>query len=630
MTSTVSIRASKAAGGRASTRALTLAALGVVFGDIGTSPLYALRTAMSAAGGEADRVAALGSLSLIVWVLVIVVSIEYVMVAMRVHNHGEGGIMALMSLLGGGKSRKGVIVAAGLFGAALIYGDGAITPAISVLSALEGLEVVVPAFQPYIVPLTVAILMALFLIQPRGTAQIGRLFGPVTLIWFLSIGALGLAGILREPAVLEAVDPRYGLAYLSSGGWRALAVLGAVFLCVTGAEALYADMGHFGRTPIVIGWWSIVLPCLLLNYAGQAALVLGGTPATENLFYALCPQPLLVPLVILATAATIIASQAIITGAFSMTRQAIQLGWLPRMHIKQTSAEEFGQIYVGAVNWMLMIVTVSLTLAFQKSENLAAAYGIAVSLTMLMTSMLLFIAMREYLRWSLPLSLIVSGCFVTLDTAFVTANMTKIGEGGWVPLLVATAIYAIMWIWHTGRSALMRALLDRPVPVDEFMADVAAKGIPRVPGTAVFLTRTKTGVPEVMAWHVKHSRALHERLLVLNIATDPVPYVSGADRLVFEEQAPGLWRASARYGFMERPDIMPLLAHAKQEGCEIGLDDITFYIGHDSVVPREDGKGLPWWVLRLYSVMERNAAHVTDYFKLPANSVVEIGRQVAV
>jgi KUP system potassium uptake protein len=612
------------------TNALALAALGVVFGDIGTSPLYALKAAMSATGGTPGRLEALGSLSLIVWVLIFVVSIKYVMVAMRVDNHGEGGIMALMSLLGGRKAKRHVIIAVGLFGAALIYGDGAITPAISVLSALEGLEIITPAFQPYILPLTIAVLVGLFVIQPGGTARIGRLFGPVTAVWFLCLGILGLRGILHEPSVLYAIDPRYAFAYLYSGGAGAFLVLGAVFLCVTGAEALYADMGHFGRKPIVLGWWGIVLPCLLLNYAGQTALVLSGTPPTENLFYALCPPVFMVPYVILATAATIIASQAIITGAFSMTRQAIQLGWLPRLHITQTSAEGFGQIYVGAVNWLLMIVTISLTIGFQKSENLAAAYGIAVSLTMLMTSVLLFIALREHLRWSLTASLAVSGCFVALDSTFVIANMAKIGEGGYVPILLALGVYAVMWLWHKGREALGEALSAKPIPIGEFLAGLAAKGVPRVSGAAVFLTRSKNGVPEVMAWHVRHNRALHEQLFVLNVLTEPVPWVSAQDRLVFEEQAPLFWRATARYGFMERPDIPRLLTQAKEAGCQIGLDDVTYYVGHDSVVPREDGKGLPRWAVRLFAIMERNSTHVTDYFKLPANSVVEIGRQVGI
>ncbi len=442
------------------TSALTIAALGVVFGDIGTSPLYALKAAMNATGSNPGRLEALGSLSLIVWVLIFIVSVKYVLVATRVDNHGEGGIMALMSLLGGRKAKRHVIIAVGLFGAALIYGDGAITPAISVLSALEGLEIITPAFQPYILPLTIAILVGLFVIQPGGTARIGRLFGPVMAVWFAALGILGIMGILHEPSVLYAIDPRHGLAYLHAGGARAFLVLGAVFLCVTGAEALYADMGHFGRKPIVLGWSFIVLPCLLLNYAGQTALVLNGTPPTENLFYELCPPVLMVPYVILATVATIIASQAIITGAFSMTRQAIQLGWLPRLHITQTSAVGYGQIYVGAVNWLLMIVTIGLTIGFQKSENLAAAYGIAVSLTMLMTSMLLFIALREHLRWSLTASLAVSGCFVALDSAFVLANIAKIGEGGYVPILLALAVYAVMWLWHKGREALIHTLSE--------------------------------------------------------------------------------------------------------------------------------------------------------------------------
>ncbi|MGA7328291.1 MAG: potassium transporter Kup [Rhodomicrobium sp.] len=610
---------------------MAVSALGVVFGDIGTSPLYTLKTVLAVSGGEtASRVTALGSLSLIIWTLIVIATIKYVSVAMRVDNHGEGGIMALMALLGGRKKRRAVIIAFGLFGAALIYGDGAITPAISVLSALEGLSILTSRFDPFIVPATVAILVVLFLVQPRGTEQIGRMFGPIMAVWFITIGLLGIWGISKNPSVLAAVNPLHGARYLASGGFGAFLVLGAVFLCVTGAEALYADMGHFGRRPIQLAWSALVFPCLVLNYAGQSALVLNGVPITGNIFYALCPDGLLFPLVLLATAATIIASQSIITGAFSMTRQAVQLGWLPRLRITQTSALGYGQIYVGTVNWLMMLVTIALTLIFRKSDNLAAAYGIAVSATMLMTTVLLFIAMREYLRWGFWLSLAVSGCFLIVDSAFFAANSMKIAEGGYVPLALASCIYGLMWIWHTGRQAVMRAITSKQISVEKFTAGLAERGVPRVPGTAVFLTRSTRGVPPVMAWHVKHNRALHERVMVLNVSIEPVPWVRNDDRVTFIQEAPNFWRATAYFGFMERPDIPSVLQEAKEKGCNLLLNDVTYYVGHETIISREDGKGLPRVVEAIFAVLDRNAAQVTDFFKLPVDTVVEIGRQIAI
>jgi KUP system potassium uptake protein len=572
----------------------------------------------------------LGALSLVLWTLFIITTVKYVLFAMRVDNDGEGGILALMALLGVKKQRRPTIVAVGLFGAALIYGDGAITPAISVLSALEGLNMATPAVQPYVVPAAVAILVALFAIQSQGTARIGHYFGPVMLLWFVAMALMGISGIARHPAVMAALNPVYGLSYLFSNGVTGFLVLGAVFLCVTGAEALYADMGHFGRGPIKLSWFAVVFPSLILNYAGQAALVLEGAPTDGNIFFRLCPGILLIPLVVLATVATIIASQSIITGAFSMTRQAIQLGWLPRLRIAQTSSEGYGQIYVGVVNWLLMIVTVGLTLGFGKSDNLAAAYGIAVSLTMLMTSALLFIAMREIWGWSIIAAGSVAACFLLIDSAFFLANLTKIAEGGYVPLLLAIAVYGVMWIWHRGWAAVMDRVGETLVPVPQFMQDVKAKGIPRVPGTAVFLTRTERDTPPVMHWHVKHNRALHEHLFVLRVEILPRPWVASRSRMTVEEVAPNFWRAEARFGFMERPHIPELLATGKSLGCTVDLDDVTYYVGHETVIGREDGKGLPAWQEGLFAVMERNAIHVSDFFSLPNDQVVEIGRQIAI
>ena len=609
---------------------LGLSALGIVFGDIGTSPLYTFKTILGTAAAPSQAATVLGALSLVLWTLFIITSVKYVSFAMRVDNDGEGGILALMALLGVKKQRRPTIVAVGLFGAALIYGDGAITPAISVLSALEGLNMATPALQPYVVPAAVAILLALFAIQSQGTATIGRFFGPIMLFWFVAIAVMGILGIVQHPSVLVALNPVYGLSYLFSNGATGFLVLGAVFLCVTGAEALYADMGHFGKGPIRLAWGAVVFPSLILNYAGQAALVLEGAPTDGNIFFRLCPGPLLLPLIVLATVATIIASQSIITGAFSMTRQAIQLGWLPRLRIKQTSSEGYGQIYVGVVNWLLMIVTVGLTIGFGKSDNLAAAYGIAVSLTMLMTSALLFIAMREIWGWSILAAGSVAACFLIIDSAFFLANLTKVADGGYVPLILAISVYGVMWIWHRGAAAVLARIHESLIPVPEFMKDIESKRVPRVPGTAVFLTRTEQATPPVMIWHVKHNRALHEHLFVLRVEILSVPWVTSGSRIAVEEVAKNFWRAEARFGFMERPHIPELLTAGKSLGCTVDLNDVTYYVGHETVISREDGLGLPQWQEGMFAVMERNAIHVSDFFSLPTDQVVEIGRQVSI
>ena len=609
---------------------LSLAALGVVFGDIGTSPLYTLKTVLNLAGDKPDAFTVLGSLSLVIWTLIIVTSVKYVTVAMRINNDGEGGILALMSLLSLKRSNRRIIAAVGLFGAALIYGDGAITPAISVLSALEGLKLVAPTFNPYVLPAAVAVLIGLFAIQPQGTANIGRAFGPIMAFWFVVIGALGVWGIAQHPAVLWALDPRHGIEYLFSGGATSFLVLGGVFLCVTGAEALYADMGHFGATPIRLAWNALVFPCLVLNYAGQGALVLGGAPTADNIFFRLCPPAMLLPMVVLATVATIIASQSIITGAFSMTRQAIQLGWMPRLPIKQTSQAGYGQIYVGPVNWLLMLITLGLTVGFGKSDNLAAAYGIAVSATMLMTSALLFIAMREIWHWSLVAAGAVAGVFLVVDAGFVAANFMKITEGGYVPLVLASLVYGVMWVWHSGSQSVSAHLQERLMPIGELLTQLAEQRIARVPGTAVFITRAQKDAPPVLVWHIKHNRALHERVLILTAVTESVPRIRRGDRLKVEGIASGMWRAVARFGFMERPDIPALLRQANTLGCKLKLDDVTYYVGHETVIRRADGKGLPRVVESMFAFLQRNSMHVSDYFRLPADSVVELGREIAI
>lgn len=615
---------------KAGTPLLGLAALGIVFGDIGTSPLYTFKTVLDLTGSRPDATTILGSVSLILWTLVIVTTVKYVNFAMRIDNDGEGGILALMSLLGVKKQNRPAIVAAGLFGAALIYGDGAITPAISVLSALEGMEQVTPSLTPWVLYGAVFILVALFALQPLGTARIGRAFGPIMLFWFGVMAAMGIYGILHHTAVLVAINPYYGLKYLASGGWAGFLVLGGVFLCVTGAEALYADMGHFGPIPIRLAWNLVVFPSLILNYIGQAAIVLNGAPTDGNIFYRLCPPALLTPLIVLATIATIIASQSIITGAFSMTRQAIQLGWMPRFNIRQTSAEGFGQIYIGAVNWLLMIATVALTIGFGKSDNLAAAYGIAVSMTMLMTSVLLFIAMREIWRWSIFTAGGVAGLFLIVDSAFFASNMTKVFQGGYVPLAMAIAVYAIMSIWHHGTMAMRNSVQNTLIPTDTFLTKLRSGTVARVPGTAVFLTLSAKGVPPVMFWHVQLNRTLQERVLVLQWSILSVPRVADLDRFTITQEAPSFWHIEAKYGFMEMPDIPRLLISCMAADHSIDLSDATYYVGHTSIVAREDGQGQPAWQREPFAAMSRNSARMSDYLKVPTDRLVEIGRQIPI
>ena len=605
-----------------------LAALGVVFGDIGTSPLYTLKTVVDLAGNKPTPEVVHGLLSLIFWTLTIITTLKYVTVLMRIDNDGEGGILALMSLLGVKRESRPMIVAAGLFGAALIYGDGAITPAISVLSALEGLEIVTPVFKPYILPLAVAVLAGLFLIQPLGTARIGRTFGPIMLIWFATIAALGICGIMEHPAVLAAINPVYAVHFLMSSGWTGFLVLGGVFLCVTGAEALYADMGHFGPGPIRLSWLAIVFPSLVLSYAGQGAYLLAHGPSEVNIFYRLCPPMLLLPLVVLATISTIIASQSIITGAFSMTRQAIRLGWLPRFHITQTSEEGYGQIYVGAVNWLLMLVTIALALTFRKSDNLASAYGIAVATTMLMTTVLLFIAMREIWQWNLLTAGLLAGAFLLVDLAFFGANAMKIKDGGYVPILLGAGVYSIMHIWHSGVIAMRERLGETAIPIDTFLSGLPVTGIVRVPGTAIFLTRSETGTPPVVAWYAEHANALQENVVAITILTEQKPWVDDANRATLIEVAPNFWRVTARYGFLERPDVTRLLETVKARGCRIDLDKATYFVGLETIVSREDGRGLPRWMVLIFAALQRNAAHVSDAFNFPRDRLIEIGRTV--
>ena len=604
---------------------LALGALGVVYGDIGTSPLYTLKTALDWAGG-ATPAAALGTLSLIIWTLLITTSIKYVAVVMRADNEGEGGILALTSLIGMKHGIHPGIIAIGVLGAALLYGDGAITPAISVLSAIEGLKLPVPSIAPYVVPLAVIILAGVFGLQPLGSGRIGRLYGPVMTVWFIVIGLLGLSGVLRHPTVLAAFDPRYGLNYLVTHGFSGFLVLGAVFLCATGAEALYADMGHFGPRPIRTAWYGLVLPTLLLNYAGQAALVMEGSAGAEaNPFFVLCPHPLQVPLVLLATVATIIASQAIISGAFSMTRQAIQLGLCPRMHITQTSVEGYGQIYVGFVNWLLMALTLVLTLTFRSSDNLAAAFGIAVSMTMFLTSLLMFRAMRDIWHWSLALCLIVSGLFVTVDLSFVTANMMKFFEGGWVPVVVGAIVFFLMWTWEEGRLAMLGKLERDTVPLADFIGEI--EDIYRVPGTAIYLTSRTDVVPVSLLHNLKHNKVLHERIVLLNVKTIHTPRIAPGQRVHVQHLAGGFHAVEVDYGFMQHPDIPRALESCSAHELNFNMMDTSFFVGGLKIVPR----GRSTWhriKVKIFVFMHRNALAATEFFLIPPDRVIELGGQI--
>jgi len=608
--------------------ALSLAALGVVYGDIGTSPLYTLKVVLGATGKHPAPEAVLGSVSLIVWTLIIITTVKYIILALRVDNEGEGGVLALMALLSRKPGRR-VVLFIGMFGAALVYGDCALTPAISVLSALEGLDVIAPELGRFVLPGTVVILAALFAVQQRGTAALGRYLGPVMAIWFAVLALLGLWGIAQYPAVLWALNPAMGLHFLFSGGGHVMLVLGGVFLCVTGAEALYADLGHFGRAPIRLGW-CMVFPALVLNYAGQAAIVLAGAPVEGSLFFRLCPAPvLLLPLVILATIATAVASQAVVTGAFSMTRQAIQLGCLPRMRIVQTSAGGFGQIYVPAVNWLLMAATLALAISFKTSEGLAAAYGIAVSADMVLTTLLLSMALREI--WGLPLPAVIAiGVgFATVEGAFLSANMLKFADGGWVPVLFAIVLFALMRIWQTG-SAAVQALANEPqIPIGDICAQIERGEIRRVPGTAVFVARVTREIPPIVVWHLRHNHMLHDSVGILNVVTEMIPYVAEKDRLEVRQIGPNVWRNQVHYGFMEQPDLPALLERARAEGYPVA-SSVTYYIGRETVVRRKDGKALPWLVEVVFSFMLRNSSETIDYFHLPRDEVVEIGRQFAI
>jgi KUP system potassium uptake protein len=616
---------------RKTTPAAALAALGIVYGDLGTSPLYTLQAVVGATGGHFSPEAALGSLSLIFWALIITISVKYCLFVMRADNHGEGGILALMSMSGANWSQgRRTLIVMGLFGAALIYGDGIITPAISVLSALEGLNVATDVFKPHIVSIAVAILCALFAIQNRGTAQIAKAFGPVMLLWFAVITALGVAGISRYPTVIAAVDPRYGIALLTGHGWSGIAVLGGVFLAMTGAEAMYADMGHIGRNPIRTSWYGIVLPALLLNYAGQVALFVNDTAMHGNPFFRLAPSWSIYPLVGLATVATIIASQAIITGSFSLTRQAMQLGWFPGVRIRQTSSEEYGQIYVPFVNWTMMVLTVALTVSFGSSDRLAGAYGTAVSTTMLLTTALLYNVMRGRWRWPVGPALTAIGLFLAVDFAFFTANLFKIREGGWIPLTFGTLVFIVMVTWHFGFEAMRQrhtVLTEMP---DEFFRHLKDNRIPRVPGTSIFLTRLTTTIPFLIIEHVSQMRALSETVIALTVTFEDIPRVASRERIELAKLSEGFWHIIVHFGFIQVPDLPAALRQAKDHGCPIDLEDAIYFGGRDTLVCSKRRSWLVRARLRLFTLMFRNSVRAVDLFNIPPDNFVEIGRQIEI
>jgi KUP system potassium uptake protein len=611
---------------------LTIAALGVVYGDIGTSPLYAVRQSLLEFGETNER-SILGVVSLITWSLLLVVTVKYVYVIMRADNAGEGGLLALTALtLRRARAiarRRFWIMAAGLVGAVLFYGDGVITPAISVLSAVEGLKVATPIFDPYVVPISLVLLIALFLVQRRGTATVGGLFGPIMLIWFAVLALIGLANIVQQPRILLALNPWHGLDLLISAPWPGFVMLGAVFLAVTGAETLYADMGHFGRRPLRTAWLYIVLPALLLNYSGQGALLLAQPAALRNPFYHLVPSWGLYPLVALASTATIIASQAVISGAFSITRQAIQLGYLPRLYIRHTSEQEIGQVYVPLTNAGLLVAIILLVLGFQTSDSLGAAYGIAVTGMMAITSGLAFIYMRS-IGWSLAAAACVFGFFLLLDLTFLSANLLKIVEGGWVPVLVAIVVFTIMSTWWHGRRLLAEKRARDTMPLGTFLEGIKPDHPPRIAGTAVIMARDIQQVPTALLHALKHYKVLHERTVLMSVATKDVPHVRDDDRLEIRDLGKGFFTVCVWYGFMDEPNLLRALAQCRLQQLRFSLMETSFIIGREKLMPSRRRSPLRRWRKQLFILMSNNALDATEFFRIPPNRVVELGGQIEI
>jgi KUP system potassium uptake protein len=611
---------------------LMLAALGVVYGDIGTSPLYAVRQSLLAFD-DTSEAAILGALSLITWSLVLVVTVKYVIFIMRADNRGEGGLLALTALVLRTTSRDRKrylwIMGAGLVGAALFYGDGVITPAISVLSAVEGLKVATPLFEPYVIPISLVLLLVLFLVQRRGTASVGGLFGPVMLVWFAVLAILGVWGIMERPRILLALNPIYGIDLLVAAPWRGFIMLGAVFLAVTGAETLYADMGHFGRRALRRAWLGLVFPALVVNYFGQGALLLGNPDALDNPFYKLTPEWGLYPLVVLASLATIIASQAVISGAFSITRQAIQLGYLPRLEVRHTSETEIGQVYVPPINWGLLIAVIILVLLFRTSDNLGAAYGIAVSGMMAITSVLAFLYMRNR-GWSLAIAVPLFGFFALVDLTFLSANLLKIAEGGWFPIIVAALVFALMGTWWRGRRLLAEQRTRDAMPLELFVDTLNPERLVRVPGTAIFMTRDLMQVPVVLLHALKHYKALHERVVIMQVETEDVPHVPAERRLEIKEVGRGFHTMLVRYGFMDEPNVMRALAQCRVQHFHINLMETSFFIGREKLRPRSRRSAVFRWRDRLFIFLTNLALDATEFFRIPPNRVVELGGQIEI
>lgn len=610
---------------------LSFAAIGVVYGDIGTSPLYAIRECFHGEYGIAPtRPNIVGVLSLMFWALILVVSIKYLGFILRADNRGEGGVIALTAQLedsaGHGRARR-FLIAIGLFAAALLYGDGMITPAISVVSAIEGVGIAFPELDHWVVPIALVVLIVLFSVQRLGTRGVGTLFGPIMTVWFLVIATLGIVNLVAAPQVLVAVVPTHAFDFLRRNSMEGFLVLGAVFLVVTGAEALFADMGHFGRRPIRLPWYGFVLPALLCNYFGQAAVLYHHPEVVEHPFYALVPGWATIPLIVLATAATVIASQAVISGAFSLTRQAIQMGYLPRMNIIHTSESEIGQIYIPQINWILLIAVVALVLGFQSSSQLAAAYGVAVTATMVITSILFFAVARR--RWGWPLAFLIplTVLFLVVDLAFFAANASKITHGAWFPLVIGAAVFGVMTTWRKGRQLLADKLYGGTPPIDQFIRGVREHAPTRIPGKAVYMASRPLGVPPALVINLEHNEALHSEVAVLNIQTRHVPRVDRKDKVQVYPLGDGFWGVSAQYGFMEEPNVPYALALAREEGLPFDLEDVVFFLGRESIVP-DRRPAMSIWRETLFGFLSRNAMDATRFFKIPPDQVVEIGARV--
>lgn len=613
-----------------------LGALGVVYGDIGTSPLYALRECFHGAHAlpvEPNNV--LGVISLIVWALILEISIKYILFVMRADNRGEGGVLTLMALAAHPqrpmreRDYRRYLLLLGLFGSALLYGDGIITPAISVLSAVEGLNVATDRFEAYVIPITLVILFSLFSVQRHGTARMGQVFGPIILVWFFTIAVLGLCSIVNEPRVFLAFDPRYGLSVLFTHSWHGFIVLGSVFLAVTGGEALYADMGHFGKRPIQMGWFYVALPALLLNYLGQAALMLKDPSAADNPFYRIAPSWMLYPLVIIATMATVIASQALITGAFSLTRQAVQLGCLPRVSIFHTSSQEIGQIYVPLVNRSLLIATMLLVVSFRSSSAMAAAYGIAVSMTMVITTILIYFVARERWHWSRLRAGAVTGACLAVDMSFFLANAAKIHNGGWVPLVIAAVIFSLMTTWRSGRRLLAARLLMQTTPIERFCESVKESKPLRVPGTAIFMTGNVDATPAALVHNHRLNKVLHETIVLLTVQVAETPSVAEEDRVQITKFGDGFYKMVIACGFMETLSVPTIIADPKRYGIIFDQSDVVYFLGRETVLATE-AEGMAIWREQLFAFMTRNAERATTYYGLPSERVIEIGFQVEI